>query len=102
MLIKGGDSTGHLSALQQRFPDTFKGHSQFLCPDFRIVCLCWDAHAGHKYLCRVCVDRMKAPKIETPRPGEIYVFPTEPSITGRKGVVTLLRAFIIPTALKYI
>lgn len=45
---------------------------------------------------------MKAPKIETPGPGEIYVFPTEASITGRKVVVTLLKALIISTAFKYI
>lgn len=45
---------------------------------------------------------MKAPKIETPGPEEIYAFHTEPSITGRKVVVTLLKAFVISTALKYI
>lgn len=40
--------------------------------------------------------------METPGPGEIYVFHTEPSITGRKVVVVaLLKAFIISTALKY-
>lgn len=43
---------------------------------------------------------MKAPKIETL--GEIYVFPTEAAVTGRKVVPTLLKAFIISTALKYI
>lgn len=46
------------------------------------------------------MERMKAPKIETPGPGEIYAFHTEPSITGRKVVVMLLKAFIISTAIK--